>query len=453
MINIKLLSHTDVSPLELASHAALICYQSEVPELGKTIDVENRLFKVGHHTTLQHFFLTFSIEDIAVGDITFGMHLVNSFYNSDQRSGRYCAKMFVEPDFEKIENYIKTLWPEVDTNIRLEIMNYIKNGVTTYQDNMPMATELAKKFIKEERPFTSDKYLEQNGPKIAQEQMRSFISIVFPTAFDFTINLSTLAAIYESAWSPALRATTEKMVAATIEKFPEIAFMFRKEKRRINEWGPTLKSGETEILYKPKLKILNISGGDKFIIPTDKVMNPVDKLHFLPEMMDNNFGEIKTEIEISAATMGQDQRHRTIRRSQPEFTGNFYLPPIPATLGLEQTAKNITDIWKKISAKIPSSLAAVIAPYGAMVQYKKAGSLNAIAHEQKKRLCWCTQEEIYHLSRLLRKEIEKIQGHSPLLKILEPPCYAEGLCTEGARYCGRDINKRKDSDYFPERKI
>jgi len=105
MIKVNLITHTETKPLELASHAALICYQAEMPEMGKMLDVENRLFNVGHHTTLQHFFLTFSVEGIAVGDITFGMHLASPFYNSDQRSGRYCAKMFVEPDFEEIKNY------------------------------------------------------------------------------------------------------------------------------------------------------------------------------------------------------------------------------------------------------------------------------------------------------------------------------------------------------------
>ena len=88
MIKVQLVAHTNANPLELTSHAALICYQAEMPEVGKILDVENRLFKVGHHTTLQHFFFTFAIEGIAVGDITFGMHLASPFYNSDQPSGR-----------------------------------------------------------------------------------------------------------------------------------------------------------------------------------------------------------------------------------------------------------------------------------------------------------------------------------------------------------------------------
>ena len=78
-VKVKLIAVTGVNPLELASHAALKCYQAEDPEWGKVIDVESRLFNVSHHTTLQHFFFTFSVEGISVGDITFGLHLTIRF--------------------------------------------------------------------------------------------------------------------------------------------------------------------------------------------------------------------------------------------------------------------------------------------------------------------------------------------------------------------------------------
>ena len=87
-------------------------------------------------------------------------------------------------------------------------------------------------------------------------------------------------------------------------------------------------------------------------------MHPVDLLHFSPELMDNNVSEIKTNIEISVATMGQDQRHRTVRRSQPGFSGRFYLPPIPDSIDLEKEAikiyseKNTSDFNKTISELI-----------------------------------------------------------------------------------------------------
>ena len=143
MIKVELIDWKVREPLDMASHAALMCYQAEAPEMGEKIDVENRLFKVSHHTTLQHTDFTFQIEGIAVSDITFGMHLASPFYNSDQKSGRYCAKMFTDPDFGKIEKYIKFFWPEVKKFSRAQVMSYIvKQGVNVYQKNMILNLKL-----------------------------------------------------------------------------------------------------------------------------------------------------------------------------------------------------------------------------------------------------------------------------------------------------------------------
>ena len=92
MIKVELIDWKIRKPLKKASHAALSCYQSEMPDIKtvKIIDVDGRLFKPGHHTTLQHTDFTFVIDGIAVGDVTLGLHLVSPFYNSDQRSGQKC---------------------------------------------------------------------------------------------------------------------------------------------------------------------------------------------------------------------------------------------------------------------------------------------------------------------------------------------------------------------------
>lgn len=454
MIQVKLEAKTDVDPIPLASFVARICYQEDMPEMGKIIDVENRLFKSGHHTTVQHSSFTFSIEGIAVGDITFGMHLASPFYNSDQRSGRYCAKMFVEPDFGKIESYIKSFWPEISPTLRKEILKYIRKGVNLYQGNIRRAAEKARDFLKAERPYANEKYLEQNAPKIAQEQMRMFIPLIFPTAFGFTVNLSALVAMYESAWTPSMKYVTGRMAEKVVKKFPELRFAFDDKRRRSDEWAMKIPSASAVSLkYKPGFVLLDIIGENKFTLPDPKLMHPVDKLHFSPEMMDNSIGKIWTKVEISAATMGQDQRHRTVARSTPGFTGAFYIPPVVRALGLQEEARELMRQWIKLGKKLPKTLAMIIVPYGAMISYEKMGNFNAIAHEQGKRLCWCAQEEIYHAGRALRQAILRKNAKSRIAKVLEPYCYSTGICAEGGRYCGRNIKLRKTGDYFPERKV
>jgi len=123
-------------------------------------------------------------------------------------------------------------------------------------------------------------------------------------------------------------------------------------------------------------------------------------------------------------------------------------------LKLEKKAIEIMNKWREVSKVVPDTLAMILAPYGAMVSYRKSGSFNAIAHEQAKRLCWSAQQEICDLGRLQRLATEERLGKNhPLLSMFEPPCYEKGICSEGDRYCGRDIRVRETGDYFPERKV
>jgi len=435
-MKVKLIGWTNKKPLEMTSFAARTCYASEIPKWGKLLDVENILWKSGHHTTLEHFFVSFLINGIAVGDVTFGLHLAHPFYNTSQRSGRYSAKMFWQPKWKEIERYISEYWPRVKKTQKKEILNYIQKGVTLFQENHPKITELSRKFLKEERPFISQKNLEKNAPKIAQEQTRMFVPTIFPTALVYTINLVTLAALQRVAWTPSMRAVVREMIKLVLKKFPELDFIYQWKEKNNPDWSPRLIEKKRKVLKEPKLKLLKINKLTKIKSPKENEIGPLDLLHFLPEMMENHFIEIATEIEISLATTGQDQRHRTIRRSMPEFTGNFYLPPLLQEADLEKKAKEILDNWLSFKGKIPDTLWMILAPYGAMIRYKKIGSLNAIIHEQSKRLCWRAQEEIYWLSCLLREKLKK--KNQDLVKFLEPPCL-NGKCPERAGYCGRNL--------------
>lgn len=458
MIQIELLAKPDVDPIDLASHAGRICYQDTMPALGKRMDdIKGKLFKKSHHTPFQHHHITFAVEGIAVGDITFGMHLANPFYNSDQRSGRFCAKMFLNPDYAEIENYIKKFWPNISNDALKMAMDYVKTGVDIYHANISAATEIARNFVAEERPFASDK-IRNNIPKFAQEQMRMFIPVIFPTAFDFTINDTALVAMYESAWTPVMIYVTGEMARLFVEKYPETSFMFKEERRRKSDWAITPKHRTLWTRYEPgfELKSLgfNVFRPETFCLPDKSIMHPVDRLHFTPEMMENSVDGIKAKIEISTATMGQDQRHRAIRRGIPKFTGNFYIPPILKELRLEIKVLEMMNKWLEVSEVVPDTLAMVLAPYGAMVSYAKSGSFNAIAHEQYKRLCRSAQEEISELGRLQRLAIGSRLGEdSPVLSMFESPCYRDGICSEGDGYCGRDIGIRKTGNYFSKRKI
>lgn len=457
MIKVILVSQPSIDAEELIAFGAHSCYQGEAPKLGAKMDIKNRLFDVGHHTTFQHGNCTFFIEGIAVGDVTLGLHLANVFYNSSQRSGRFCSAMFKNPDFDAMAEYINSYY-RVDPFDFDELMDYLRFSYGLYNCHLTDAEALAKQFLKDERPCASDDYIEQNASKIAQEQMRVFIPVIFPTALTYTVDLSALAALYHIAWSPPLKDLTQKMADLVLKDSPQLQFVFYRSDKASDEL-PVVRemlSPVCGISAKPHAAVIAFGNPNCFRIPVRSDMWPIDLLPFDPGFMDNNTEELKTDIEISLATMGQDQRHRTVRRGQPAFTGNFYLPPIPKALFLGDKAIALMERWRISifeNPDIPLNLACSLAPYGAMVRYRKSASYNALAHEFSKRLCWSAQEEIYHASMQVAQQIiQKFGSDCPLLEVMKPPCAMSGTCAEGKRYCGRDI-REASKNHLEERRV
>ncbi len=446
MIKVSLIAKTSELPINLISHAAKTCYTSKVQEMGNVMDVENNLFKTGHHTTLQHNYFTFNIDGLSISSTIFGLHLTSPFYNTDQRSGRF-SKMYAKPDFEEIKVYILKYWPGCDIE---NIISFVKKGTEIYQNNIEKATQIATEFIKEERLFANEEYIAMNAPKIAQEQLRMFISTIAPTALDFTLNLSALTALWRAAWSPEIREMTNQMKDLILSEYPDLNYMFKEETRRTGNWAPKMNFENLSVSKEPKL--LN------FDVELSKDLNlqfiakdSVDLRYFTPENMDNTVSFIKSKIEVSLAAMAQDQRHRMIKRGIPELSGSFYLPPILERLGLEKEAKEFLNDYAKLVKNIDKNLALAIAPYGIMATYSKYGDLNAVIHEQEKRLCWSSQEEIYNLSKQLHDKLLQ-NGHEDIADLMTPACYKKA-CIEGRRYCGRDVSKLKNDKSIPKRKI
>ena len=454
-MRVELIGHTNIDPYDLANHAARLCYENELPELGvgKKLPLDTGLFKKGHQTPFEHFSMNYEIESFSVWDVTSGLHLCHPFYNTSQKSGRFCMEMFQdEAAFKKIDSYIKKLWPSVGDKALLEVMKYVNRARNIYEKNIDKAISSSKKFVDEERPFASKKIV---GciPKFAQDQLRVLIPLIFPTSLLYTIDIITLVSMYETAWSPGMRYLTDEMVRLFIQKFPNCQFLFKEERRRSDNWTmPFDSDGDIGILYKPKATLLR---SDTNVTLADRDdTHHVDRLPFMPEMMDNSVNSMNFLIEVSMATKGQNERHRTTRRGRQKFTGNFYMPPILKELGLEKSAIDLMKDWKRIRKMVPETLGTSLAPYGAMVSYETSGPFNSVIHEGGKRTCWCAGEEIYHLSVACKREIEKRFGDSDLSAMYEPACFRTGVCAEGDGHCGRDMSLRKEKEkYFVERGV
>jgi hypothetical protein len=238
-----------------------------------------------------------------------------------------------------------------------------------------------------------------------------------------------------------------------LKDYPNLDYMFQNQ--RTTNWTPDMDFTNCNLCLQPQLHDVKTNFYDDLEYNFEKVeKDSVDLKHFVPENMNNNLFQIGSEIEVSLVTMAQDHRHRTLKRTTPRFTGNFYLSPVLSALGLEKEALDFMDEFMELYKTIDKTLAVAIAPYGAMVRYKKIGDINAVIHEQEKRLCWSAQEEIYNLSRQL---YDKLKNHEEencrkIANLMLPPCY-NGACIEGRRYCMRDIAKLKSDKNVPNRRI
>ena len=443
MISVKLIAKTDVDVTTLASYAAKVCYTSEPPELGQLIKVQDRLFGPGHHTTLEHNHFSFLLDGVSVSSVLFGIHLNAPYYNSDQRSGRF-SKMYDAPNMGELKENLKSLYPDEDVE---KAVQFIQKGSDLYQKYIGPMTILAEKVIREDRPLANDKYVEMNGKKFAQEQLRVFISQAMPTALITTVNLSSLAALWRVAWSPEMQLVTNQMKDAVLAVQPDIGYMFDSGKRQNINWSPEMQFDSVCTKTTPVCRLI---AADIQSNQFPKATDSVDILPFSPMAMDNNVDRVRTEVELSCATMGQDQRHRSIHRSRPVLTGAFYVPPLIKMGGLEAEALAYMQEYADLKKDLSPELMTTITPYGAMAKYQKEAPLNALIHEQEKRLCWCAQEEISEVARQLKQQLK--QAYPAVADRLAPPCWQAG-CREGVRFCGRQVNKNLVPDYFPRRRV
>lgn len=443
MITVKLIAQTDKDVTTLSSHAAKTCYTATVPEMGALIDVRARLFQPGHHTTIEHNSFTFNIDGASVSSVVFGLHLNAPYYNSDQRSGRF-SKMYIEPDLDEIDRYLKTFYPTENT---AAAVRFIGQGLDVYRENIDRLTTLAAEAIRTDRPLANDKYIAQNAPKFAQEQLRMFVSQVMPTSLDMTLDMSALCALWRVAWSPEMRMITDQMRDEVLRVQPDLSYMFAETARQNRDWSPRMNMTRPSVHTEPTCILLS---ADPVIGEEPTAKDSVDILPFSPMAMNNNTATITSEVSVSCATMGQDQRHRSIRRGEPVMTGAFYLPPLLKMAGMQDVALQYMQSYADLSHVVSPALMTTIAPYGVMVMYRKSANWNALRHEQGKRLCWCAQEEIYELSCQLR---DMIKNRVPALADrLAPPCY-QGTCREGVRFCGRQCNRTATPDYFVRRRV
>lgn len=435
-----------------AQLSAATCYQPTFDDAynkSENIDVHGTLFKAIHHTTMQHqsHYATFKIDNIPISLVTFGLHMGHPFYNSSQRSGRYCKTMFESNS--RFDQYVRT-FVERHTSIANPdvLINWLHRGLNFFNENLDDAAQVALNALQRERPFYKQN-AEVQALRIAQDQLRCVLSTIAPTGLIHTVNITSLFALYLSAWNTPMKSLLQQM----LDEFSESDFgEFVKDiPDQEIEYTPTFNCMEerTQLVYDPSVRVLNSMEECRNIRSIiEKLYNdkqnklPIDTLLFNPkfnpisELSNRNLRVLTT---VPVVTFGQDQRHRTIKRSNPTVTGEFYVPPIVAGLPKAQAfcQQHMDEYFEMVKLFSPKDMIHFI-PYGAMVRYVKEADPRAYLHSINKRLCWNAESCIAKMEQQTLNQLY-FDSKSPL----GPGCFTQS-CHEGQRWCGRDINVKME---------
>ncbi len=418
---------------DIQFHAS-VCYQGDFKSAeDKACNIPtNALYEPGHHTPAEHTSLTFGIENIPISVVTLGLHLTHPFYNSDQRSFRYCLQDLQTSKTEQfisdwIDRYIK------DESHGNALMSFVMKGIDFFAENIDSVTQDALVALEEERPnYQGDKLLQ--AKRLAQENFRCILSTILPTGLTHTIDLITLASMYQCAWNQPIADIMETMMTATIDE-KDLNYLFKKRYTDVDmSWVMNIANTGTDFVNHPKASLVDDSIRDCHIKRFDKIHSPLDLLQFSPKARSSRIDHATMKVKLSMAAFGQDQRHRKLERSLPSITDTFLIPPLIQKN--EKCVEFIKKYWiefRELTNLIGIENTQYFLPYGAMVTYEKWGTVQSIFHEQNRRNCLNAQGEI---ATLASETLDKLK----LKSVIGAPCQS-GKCTEGKRFCGRDMKK------------
>jgi len=444
------------------------------------------VFDATHHTTLQHAHFQFALSGIS-RQFTWAFLHSHPHYNSEQVSQRYVEvrpENVVVPPFDTEEQgrrYCRTVAMLMERYSQLADLL------------MPTLTEAYLKRF----PGRKD----SAGPAIrkkALEVARYLLPVGAATYMYHTVSALTLLRYYRTSFSMQQdtpnesRAVVQAMVDAVLERDPAFAAIFDKVA------GPPDGEPEEPLLLDPLMDgtpratqyddlpsqlidwpnqgeaifvsaIGEVIGcrlhpnhalGDREAAKarigavmrafSSEALN-LDTHHPLTRAM--NHIQYVFRHCISHTADSQDQRHRTTPGSRPMLTRAFptepdYVTPTLIEKGPQEVQdlyhQTMVDLWAEINGmgnlSVPAEYMAYLLPNAVKIRYTESGTLLAMKHKMRMRLCLNAQEEIFRMAVLEAEAIRKV--HPMIGEFLLPPCkhrHREGAtppCPEGDRYCG-----------------
>lgn len=447
-----------------AQQAAASCYQpnfDKIVQAASKIDVEKLLFLTGHHTTMQHadHFLSFHLSNIPISLITFGLHMTHSFYNTSQCSGRYCTDIFNKTRivFDVFVNeFIAKYCSDIRSNsFQFNKLNkWLNSGIEFYKSNIAQIEQFAEEAIRNERPFYKGN-ISLQAKRIAQDQLRVILSTITPTHLIHTLNIISLLSLYEVAWNHPLQSLTYQMIDESLNKSDFINMYHKLISSDFKEFTPDFEiESNTNLIFDPIVyvdkDVVRSKAVDKLIdlYNSDSNTRVLNTMMFNPRInpidSDSN-STIKMTVNVPVLTFGQDQRHRTISRSNPTITNKFYVPPLLSNFpNIVDFCQQHYEDYCELAQYSKRDMIHFI-PYGAVVRYVKEADIRAYLHSLNKRLCWNAESAICKMERETIRQMCELGNDDKLP--FNPPCI-DSKCHEGSRFCGRNLISNLDRNYL-----
>ena len=459
------------------------------------------LYEAGHHTTIQHAYFQFAMENVSRHFLWSFLH-AHPFYNSEQVSQRYvkvkASSCFVPPlRGEAREIYLEGVGEQLGFYREL-IASLTPLAEAAYDDRFPA------------RRAKREAYAKEIGKK-AQEIARYVLPVATCAYLYHTVSALTVLRYwrmclqYDAPYEQKL--VVGKMVEALLavdrdyarlleepiptEETPEARFFAGRPDLSsrsvraafVHEFDDSLDGkvsklvdwkarGEEETAQAVR-EVLGVprsalSDDDAIRLACDPAKNAmlgqalnVSTFDKLTRAM--HHGAYTFRKKLSHTADSQDQRHRMTPASRPILAAHAtgepdYVTPTLVRQGpaVERRYHAMMErIWERIARLktlgVSDEFAHYLLPNGVAVRFTESTDFLNLRHKHVMRLCYLAQEEIWQASVDEAMQVKAV--HPRLGEHLLPPCSVrknagtKPFCPEGARFCGEPVWNVALEDY------
>ncbi len=459
------------------------------------------LYEAGHHTTFQHAYFQFAIENVSRHFLWSFLH-AHPFYNSEQVSQRYVkvrsGSCFVPPlGGEARAVYLQGIDEQLGFYREL-IERLLPLATSAYDQRFPARARKREKYGKEIE-------------KKAQEIARYVLPVATCSYLYHTVSALTLLrywrmccqhdAPYEQKLvvgrmvqalvdlDPTYSEILEDPIAA--EATPEVVFLDAHPElaeagsrgRFVEEFDASLR-GRVSLLVDWKARaeeetagaVREVLGAPRAALSDDEAIalavsparNRILGQALNLTTMDKlaramHHGAYTFRKKLSHTADSQDQRHRMTPASRPILAAHSSGAPDFVTPSLVRQdpivearyAEMMVRIWERIGRLrrmgVSEEYALYLLPNAVAVRFTESSDLLNLRHKHVMRLCYLAQEEIWQASVDEATQVRAV--HPRLGRTLLPPCGVRKeagttpWCPEGARFCGLPVWNYDLSDY------